>query len=230
MKLKPEIKKLEIKPKIKKLETKKLDYNLFYGSFNIFPLNVGQGLTLGNSLRRVLLSEIIGTAITGFEVKQFPETGSFEDEFSLSLNLKDVVLKTNIIKKSKAYLKVKGPQIITASLIQFPKHLNIINPNHYLCTINNEEFINIELDIYSGKGALLSEEIEKNNKSSSYFSIDSFFSPIRRINYSVNIDSYEANLKENLFIEIFTNGSITPYRSLKEAIKNLTKLYSNLLI
>ncbi len=222
------------KPKITKLNSVKLENNLYYSSFNISPLNSGQALTLGNSLRRTLLSDIIGTSIIGYKINQLPNYGCLEDFFTICLNLKQIVFKNNIFVQSKAYLKINGPSVITSSLIKLPKNIYNINPNQYICTITNKDLFDLELVLGSGKGVYISEESNLSVIKTDFSPIDAFFSPVKRVNFSVKlipvVDNFKSVLKENLFIEIYTNGSVSPYRCLKESIKILTNFYCKLLI
>jgi DNA-directed RNA polymerase subunit alpha len=139
----------------------------------------------------------------------------------------------------KAFLNVKGPVIITAGMFNLPKNsLKIINPNQYICTIiDNSEFY-LEIDIEKGKGYRLIEEIRHKNFQEKFVSvnpttliIDSIFMPVRKVNYKIKlIHDTQGNIKESLNIEIITNGSITPKRSLQEAIKILMNIFYPLFI
>jgi DNA-directed RNA polymerase subunit alpha len=220
-----------------------------YGCFVIEPLEIGQGITLGNALRRTLLSDLPGYAISGVKINNLKHEFSIieglrEDVLELLLNLKEIIFRKSYsfqeekeLFQFKSFLHVKGPLIITAGMFHLPKnYLTILNPNLYLCTIvDNSEFY-LEIDIKNGKGYQLSEEMrkEKNNISSKYpssFFLDTLFVPIKKVNYKVKlIYDTQGNIKESLSFEILTNGSITPKRAMQEGLKILMNLFSSLFI
>lgn len=221
----------------------------YYGSFLIEPLEVGQGITLGNALRRTLLSDLSAYAITGVRINDLKHEfsvvdGLREDVLEILLNLKEVVLKNFFLNihetslsnssKLKGFLNVKGPVIVTAGMFQLPKNsLQVINPNQYICTITNESEFYLEIDIEKGKGYKLTEEIRRKNVLEKFKTtkpttllIDAIFMPIKKVNYKIKlIHDTQGNIKESLNLEIITNGSITPKRSLHEALKILLNLF-----
>lgn len=217
-----------------------------YGSFLIEPLEAGQGITLGNAIRRTLLSDLTSYAITGVRINDLKHEFSIleglrEDVLEVLLNLKEVVFKSFYTSKEeltdvklKGFLNVKGPVIVTAGMFQLPKNcVKIINPNQYICTIvNNSEFY-LEIDIEKGKGYKLTEEIRRKNVQEKFVGVkpttllvDAIFMPVRKVNYKIKlIHDTQGNIKESLNLEIITNGSITPKRSLYEAIKILMNIF-----
>ena len=229
----------------------------YYGCFIIEPLDVGQGITLGNALRRTLLSDLTGFAITGVRINNLKHEFSIidgirEDVLEILLNLKEVVFKPslslkkkatnaekNIPLKFKSFLNVKGPVIVTAGMLYLPKNaFQIINPEQYICTIIDTSEFYIELDIENGVGYQLADETRKKNTPEKLFLlkpttllVDAIFMPVKRVNFKIKLihDSY-GNIKESLQLEIVTNGSITPKRSLQEAIKILINLFYPLLL
>nr|AYO28711.1 RNA polymerase alpha subunit [Neotessella volvocina] len=221
--------------------------NQTYGCFVIEPLNTGQGLTLGNSLRRTLLTDLTGFAISGVRINDLPHEfalipGLREDCLEILLNLKEIIFKTAFdlsISKIQGFLNIKGPIILTAGLFKLPKNLiQILNPNQYLGTIVDSNEIYIEIDIESGKGYRLSEEnqsqnsekIVSPNKPTTLY-IDASFMPVKKVDYKIRlINDTKGNIKESLTLDIWTNGSITPQRALQEAIKILLNLYYPLLV
>jgi DNA-directed RNA polymerase subunit alpha len=224
---------------------KSSDSNL--NSFIIEPLNIGQGITLGNSLKRILLSDLTGFSITGTRINNIKHEFSLiqgirEDILEIMLNLRDIIIKPSFIflnqikkynnsfKKLKGYLNIKGPSIITAGLFKLPKDIiSIVNPNQYICTIVDDSDLYMELDIESGKGYKLVnyDNINNNilNNTPSTLLIDANFSPIKKVNFKIKLitDSY-GNIKESLIIDILTNGSITSKRALQESLKVLLNL------
>jgi DNA-directed RNA polymerase subunit alpha len=218
-----------------------------YGCFVIEPLEIGQGITLGNSLRRTILSDLTGYAITGVRINNLKHEFSIieglrEDVLEILLNLKEIVFKGSKIIKTiqpiRGFLNIKGPRIVTAGMFQLPQDLlTIINPNLYICTIiDNSEFY-LEIDIEIGKGYKLTDEmrrqkIEKTifqSKQPSTLFIDAIFMPIKKVNYKIKlIHDTKGNIKESLIIEILTNGSMTPKRAIHETLKILLNLFSPL--
>jgi DNA-directed RNA polymerase subunit alpha len=212
------------------------------------PLNLGHGLSIGNSIRRTLLSEISGSAIKGVRINniqsEFTETvGVKEDTVEILLNLKQVIIKQNFHQNFKkkvitGFLQVQGPIVVTAGMFKLPKNkVQILNPNQYICSVLTPTELFIEIDIDSGKGYSLvnyTNRYIKRKKFSddkgSTLLIDAIFNPVKLVNYKIKLiyDS-KGNLKEALHLEIFTNGSLTPYRSLLEAIKILLNVFVSLL-
>lgn len=221
-----------------------------YGCFLIEPLEIGQGITLGNALRRTLLSDLSGLAITGVRINNLKHEfavieGLREDILEILLNLKEVVLKSSLAfntkkenLKTKGFLNVKGPIIVTAGMFNLPKNkIKIINPNQYICTIVDDSELYLEIDIENGKGYKLADQSRKllehtfsPVKPSTLF-VDAIFIPVLKVNYKIKlIHDTQGNIKESLNLEIVTNGSITPKRSIQEALKLLMELFSSLFL
>jgi len=218
----------------------------YYGCFLIEPLETGQGITLGNALRRTLLSDLTAFSITGVRVNNLKHEfsvveGLREDVLEVLLNLKEVIFKNSFSSKAetmplklKGFLNVKGPLIVTAGMFQLPKGLvKIINPNQYICTIVDNSELYLEVDIENGKGYRLTEENRKKNLKEkiaislpSTLLVDALFMPVKKVNYKIKlIHDSQGNIKESLNLEIVTNGSLTPKRSLYEALKILMNLF-----
>lgn len=221
----------------------------YYGSFVIEPLATGQGITLGNSLRRTLLSDISGTAITGARINNLKHEfsavqGVREDVLEILLNLKEIVFKSSFVfvrqkRKTKAFLHAKGPTVVTAGMFKLPKNfVKILNPNKYICTLVTSGEFYLEVDLEQGTGYRLTEETNRKNIEQKFrpgrpntLLMDATFAPIKSVNYKIKlIHDTHGNIKESLFLEILTNGSITPKRSLQEAIKILLNLFYPLFI
>jgi len=222
----------------------------YYGCFLVEPLEAGQGITLGNAIRRTLLSDLTAYSITGVRINNLKHEfsvveGLREDVLEVLLNLKEVIFKTSFLEKKenslklKAFLNVKGPIIVTAGMFQLPKNrLTIINPNQYICTIVDTSEFYLEVDIENGKGYRLTEEKRRKNIEEKLFvskpstlQIDALFMPIKKVNYKIKlIHDTQGNIKESLNLEIVTNGSITPKRSLYESLKILMNLFYPLFI
>jgi DNA-directed RNA polymerase subunit alpha len=223
-----------------------------YGCFVLEPLEVGQGITLGNSLRRTILSDLSGYAISGVRINNLKHEfsvieGVREDVLEILLNLKEIIFKNSFLIKEnknsiklKGFLTLKGPCIVTAGMFQLPKNsLTIINPNLYLCTILDTSEFYLEIDIINGKGYKLCEENRKQNLENNFISItqpstlflDSVFMPIKNVNYKIKlIHDSKGNIKESLSFEVVTNGSITPIRAVQESLKILLNLFHSLFL
>lgn len=220
-------------------------------SFLIEPLEVGQGITIGNTLRRTLLSSLTGIGITGVRINNIKHefttiSGVREDPLEILLNLKEITFKGSFHarknlseKKQIGFIKVQGPRIVTAAMFQLQKDLlKIVNPTQYICTIVDQSTLYIEVDIEKGQGYRILEE-KREREVEEIFSptkaltlnIDTIFNPVRRVNYKVRLihDAY-GNLKESLFLQITTNGSITPQRTLQEALAIVLKLFTRLFL
>lgn len=212
------------------------------GCFLIEPLEIGQAITLGNSLRRTLLSDLTGLAMTGVRINDLKHEfdgikGVREDALEILLNLKQVIFKDPYILarknsnlKVQAVIDVQGPLVVTAGLIKVPKEkLLILNPEQYICTLVDTSRFFCEIDIQSGKGYNLVTEIREKYSFEKFYPtlpftlhIDANFNPIVKVDFKIKLihDTY-GNIKESLFLEIATNGSISPYRSLQESAKGL---------
>ena len=239
------------------LETSIDEEKNILSSFLIEPLQTGQGITLGNSLRRTLLADLTGFAITGARINNLKHEfavveGIREDILEILLNLKEITLRSSLLLKEKiaingnkkplkfkAFLNVQGPMIVTAGMFFLPKNaFQIINPEQYICTIVNNSNLYLEIDIENGVGYQLTDESRKRNIPEKLSTlkpttllVDALFMPVKRVNYKIKLihDSY-GNIKESLYLEIQTNGSITPKRSLQEAIKILMHLFYSLFL
>nr|YP_009674970.1 RNA polymerase alpha subunit [Rhizochromulina marina]QDH81821.1 RNA polymerase alpha subunit [Rhizochromulina marina] len=200
--------------------------------FLLRSLRYGQGITIGNALRRVLLSDIMGTAITAVKiptmVHEFSTVdGIREDILEIFLNLKQVILKRSTENLITGAINIKGPGIITASHIKFNKPIQIVNPNQYIATLGTATTLIMELKVESDVGYRLGEQTKEKNDD--FLSLDAVFMPVINVNYKVNTE-YEGNAtsKEYLIIEITTNGSLTPAAALNEAATYLVSWFQGM--
>lgn len=219
-----------------------------FGSFLIEPLEIGQGITLGNALRRTLLSDLSGFAITGVKINNLKHEfsvveGLREDILEIILNLKEIIFKSSLFNKASAtklsgQLSLKGPIVVTAGMFKLQEdQIKIINPNQYICTILDNSDLQISIDIEKGKGYRLTDDIINQKVEGTFFpldastlKVDAIFMPIRKANYKIKlIHDTQGNIKESLQFEILTNGSITPKRGMQEALKILIKILYPLL-
>jgi len=197
----------------------------FSGTYEIDGLYPGYGHTLGNSLRRIVLSSLPGTAITSIKINgvdhEFSSVpGVKEDVIALVLNLKKVRIKMLSDEPQTIELRVKGIKEVTAGDIKVPGQVEILNPDLYIASISDKSAeLVIEIKIDKGLGYVPKEILEKERTEIGHITLDAIFSPIRRVNYEVENmrvgDRTDFN-KLRLFIE--TDGTITPKEALEESI------------
>ena len=209
-----------------------------YGKFVIQPLERGFGVTLGNSLRRVLLSSLTGAAITAIKVEgvlhEFTSIpGVVEDVTEIILNLKQVRMKIINKKANKIELTLKGPGDFTAKDLQdASSEVEILNPDLHIATLNDDANIAVELRIGFGKGYVPGGEQKIQDQTIGMIPIDSIFTPIKNVRYDVeNVRIGERNDYEKLAIEVTTDGSITPEDALSSAatiLKDHVNLFINI--
>jgi DNA-directed RNA polymerase subunit alpha len=204
-----------------------------YGKFILQPLDQGQGITVGNALRRVLLSDLEGSAIVAVRIAGINHefstiSGVREDVLEILLNLKEVVLKSYNKEPSIGRLRVQGPSIITASNFELPPDIEVIDTNQYIATICNNNILEMEFRIEAGKGYQIVEKF-MDDTSVDFLQVDAIFMPVKKVNYSVEEVRYDqSSLKDRLTLEIWTNGSISPQEAIGQSSTILTNLFSPL--
>ena len=219
---------------IKCLKSDKIESGACHGQFLINSLRSGQGITIGNQLRRVLLNDLGGVAITAIRIAGVSHEfstipGVREDILEILLNLKGVVLRSNTQSPQFGRLKIQGPIVVTADLIQLPSNLELVNPNHYLMTISTANVIEIEFKFEYGMGYKLTSQtfLEEDEN---YLQLDSVFMPVQKVDFKIeNVYDNENNITERLFLDIWTNGSISPNEALKSAAQVTIDLFSLLI-
>ena len=202
-----------------------------YGKFEIEPLERGFGTTLGNALRRVMLSSLPGDAITSVKIAgvahEFQKMdGVIEDVTAIVLNLKSIVLKNHSTDENKKLrLSVSTPGVVTAGDIEKDSDIEILNPEQVIATLAEGGSLNMEMTIGSGRGYTRADDNKKilDTKSKpGVIAIDSLYSPIERINYEVeNARVGQNNNYDKLIMEVWTNGSISPEESIALASRIL---------
>jgi DNA-directed RNA polymerase subunit alpha len=196
------------------------------GQFEFRPLEPGYGITVGNAIRRILLSSLEGFAITGIKIEGVDHEfatidGVVEDVTDLILNLKQVRFKQQIegTDTEKVNLSVSGQDKLTAGDIgKFTSAFQVLNPDLVICTMERSVKIQMELTIDKGRGYVPSEENKVEDATVGFIPIDSIFTPIKNVNYS--IENYRVEQKtdyEKLVIDIESDGSVHPKEALKEA-------------
>ncbi len=202
----------------------------FDGSFEFRPLEPGFGITIGNALRRILLSSLEGYAITSVKFSGVSHEfstikGVVEDVTDIILNLKQVRFKKTGESgdSEKIFAVIKGQDAFTAGdLTKFSNNFTVLNPDLVICNMNPSVTLEIELTVNKGRGYIAAEENKSDNASVGVIAIDSIYTPIKNVKYS--IENYRVEQKtdyEKLIIDISTDGSIHPEDALKEAAKIL---------
>ncbi len=201
----------------------------FHGLFEFYPLEKGYGTTIGNAIRRVLLSSLEGYAITNVKIdgveQQFSTIkGVVEDVVNIVLNLKEVRLKPKGEEtEEKIFISIKGKENFTSDDIgKASNNFTVMNPDHVICTMDTSVKLDLELIVKKGRGYVTEEENKPIDAPIGLITIDSIFSPIKKVNYE--IENYRVGQEtdfEKLLIEIQTDGSIHPEDALKEAAKVL---------
>lgn len=220
-------------PYINCLKSEKFESGILYGQFLINCLRPGQGITIGNILRRVLLGDLGGTCVTAIRIPGIRDefsviVGVREDILEILLNLKGVVLKSKTVDYRVGHLKVQGPAIITANLIELPEDLKIVNPNHYIATISTNNTVEIELKIEHGTGYKLAGQ-SFSQKYEDFIEMDAIFMPIQKVDFKIEtVYDNSNNTAERLLIDIWTNGSLTPEEAIFKASYSIIELFNTL--
>ena len=206
---KPEIKTIEVSDDAK------------FGKIVVEPLERGYGTTLGNSLRRILLSSLPGSAVTSIQIDgvlhEFATVeGVVEDVPTIILNLKKLALKLHTQESKVIELNVTGPKVVTAA--------EILNPELYICTLADGAELKMRLNVANGRGYVRSEHNKREDMPIGVLPIDSIYTPIKKVNYQVeNTRIGQKNVYDKLTLDIWTDGSISPEKSLSLAAKILTE-------
>nr|YP_874475.1 RNA polymerase alpha subunit [Phaeodactylum tricornutum]A0T0K0.1 RecName: Full=DNA-directed RNA polymerase subunit alpha; Short=PEP; AltName: Full=Plastid-encoded RNA polymerase subunit alpha; Short=RNA polymerase subunit alpha [Phaeodactylum tricornutum CCAP 1055/1]ABK20698.1 DNA-directed RNA polymerase alpha chain [Phaeodactylum tricornutum]QHR85652.1 DNA-directed RNA polymerase alpha subunit [Phaeodactylum tricornutum] len=219
---------------IKCLKSEKIQSGACHGQFLINSLNPGQGITIGNQLRRVLLGDLGGVAISAVRIAGITHEfstipGVREDILEILLNLKGIICTSQIQDTQFGHLKVQGPSVVTADLIQLPPGVEIINPNHYIATISTSNILEIEFKFEYGSGYHLASQnfVEEDEN---YLQLDTIFMPVQKVDFKIeNIYDATNNISERLFLDIWTNGSISPNDALESAAQVIIDLFTLLI-
>jgi DNA-directed RNA polymerase subunit alpha len=214
---------------INNIKIKVEDLSDNYGKFIIEPLEKGYGVTLGNSLRRTLLSSMWGAAATAIRIEGITHEfntipGVKEDVIEIILNIKELVVKIFADEPQILKLKAKGKKTVTAADITPNINVEILNPDLKIATLNDNAKLYMEIVVEKGMGYLLAEKNKKSDQSVDTIFIDSFFSPITKARYDVETASLsQFSNYEKLTLEIFTNKSILPDEALSKSANILIK-------
>jgi len=212
----------------RELEAESVDATNRYGRFSCEPLERGFGVTLGNSLRRVLLSSLQGAAITAVKIEgvlhEFSTIpGVMEDVSDIILNLKEVSLRLHGQGPKLLRIRSKGEGVLRASdLVADESGVEVLNPEHKVATLSSDADIEMELTIDTGKGYKAAEKNKTEEMSIGTIPIDAIFSPVQRVNYTVTPARVGRDTDlDKLNLEIWTNGTIAPEDALAYAAKIL---------
>lgn len=212
-------------------EIQELDETEHYGKFVIAPLERGFGTTMGNALRRVLLSSLPGASVYSIKIEgvyhEFTSiAGVGEDVTGIVLNVKDLILNISDSETYTLRISEKGPKVVTAADIECPTNVEILNQDHIIATLAEGAVLEMELKVNKGRGYVSSEENKVIHQSSSQgigtIFTDSIYTPIERVQYEVDPTRVGEDSKyDQLTMQIWTNGSLKPQVALSYASKIL---------
>lgn len=231
------------------VESKTLKNQHQYSKFVLEPLDRGQATTIGNSLRRVLLSNLEGAAVTairigggmakgghkqehkfGFATHEFATIdGVREDVLEIILNMKEIILKSYTNQPQIGRLVATGPGTVTANQFELPSEIEVVDPSQYVATLTEGTTLEMEFKVEKGKGYRAIDRSRDDASSLDFLQIDAVFMPVTKVNYGVDntrIDS--STIKERLSMEIWTNGSIKPEEALSQAAGIVVDLFNPL--
>ena len=214
-----------IRPKRLEVETETL--TPFYGKFIAEPFERGFGITIGNSLRRILLSSLQGAAIVSVKIDgvlhEFSTIpGVKEDVTEIILNLKEVRLKLHTEGPKTIRVKAEGLKVLKAGDIQTGDAVEILNPDHHIATLSRDAKLSMEMVVKVGRGYVSAEHNKEENQSIGTIPIDAIFTPIKKVNYTVtNARVGQITDYDKLILEVWTDGSLSPEEAIAHSAKTL---------
>lgn len=201
-----------------------------YGKFEIEPLEPGFGTTLGNSLRRVLLSSLPGAAITSVSIDGVAHEFSAiehvkEDVTEILLNIKEINVTSHSADPVRLSLDVRGPKDVTAGDIETPSDVQIANPEHHIATLDSPKAqLRMDLMVEQGKGYIAAEQNKKEGQPIGVIRLDSIFTPVRKANFFVEKTRVGQETEwDKLVVEVWTNGTIAPVEAVSRAAALFTE-------
>ncbi|MGB6130030.1 MAG: DNA-directed RNA polymerase subunit alpha [Psychrilyobacter sp.] len=200
----------------------------FSGSYVVEPLYRGYGNTIGNALRRVLLSSIPGTAIKGVRIdgvlNEFSTMeGVKEAVTDIVLNVKEIIVKADEPGEKKMTLSIEGPRVVTAADIIPDAGLEVINPDHVICTVTTGRQVDMEFIVDTGEGFVVADEIDNSDWSVEYIAVDAIYTPIKKVSYSVEDTMVGRQTDfDKLTLNVATDGSV----EIRDAISYAVELLS----
>ena len=213
-----------------KIETIEVSEDAKFGKFVVEPLERGYGTTLGNSLRRILLSSLPGTAVTDIQMDgvlhEFSTIdGVVEDVAAIILNIKKIALKSFSEDENKVLeIDVEGPAVVTAGDIKHDSDIQVLNPDLYICTVAEGHHFHVRMNAKNGRGYVRSDYNKSENMPIGVIPIDSIYTPISKVNYQVeNTRIGQKNVYDKLTLDVWTDGSIAPQDAISLAARILTE-------
>jgi DNA-directed RNA polymerase subunit alpha len=207
-------------PTIECIESYQTPEGLTYGRFVAEPLDKGYGITLGNSLRRVLLSDLEGAAITAVKIDgvlhEFSVIeGMVEDVLDLIMNLKQVAFKLHDQDSKTVTISVTGPATVTAKDIQTDSEVDVVTPHQFLATLQDGASLEMEMRVDAGKGFVPSEQIRREELPLGWLPVDAIYMPVKKVNYKVeNTRVGQITNFDRLVLEVWTDGSLQPEKAI----------------
>jgi DNA-directed RNA polymerase subunit alpha len=205
-----------------------------YGRFVLEPLERGQGITVGNALRRVLLSNLEGSAVTAVRIAGVTHEfmtvpGVREDVLDILLNMKEVVLRSYAAQIQIGRLLVQGPATVTAEHFELPPEVEVIDFDQYIATLSAGSTLEMEFRIERGVGYRAIDRSKDEASTLDFLQIDAVFMPVRKVNYTIEDARVGGSMeKDRLIMEVWTDGSLTPQDALSESAKILVDLFNPL--
>ena len=212
-----------------KIETIEVSEDAKFGKFVVEPLERGYGTTLGNSLRRILLSSLPGTAVTDIQMDgvlhEFSTIdGVVEDVAAIILNIKKIALKSFSEDDKVLEIDIVGPAVVTAGDIKHDSDIEILNPDLYICTVAEGYRFHVRMNAKNGRGYVRSDYNKSDNMPIGVIPIDSIYTPISKVNYQVeNTRIGQKNIYDKLTLDVWTDGSIAPQDAVSLAARILTE-------
>ncbi|MNS60607.1 MULTISPECIES: DNA-directed RNA polymerase subunit alpha [Brevundimonas] len=191
------------------------------------PLERGFGVTLGNALRRVLLSSLQGAAVTAIQidgvVHEFSSLeGVREDVVDIVLNIKQLALRMHAEGPKRMTLRATGPGVVTAAQIEAPADIEVLNPDHVICTLDDGASVRMELTVQNGKGYVAAELNRPEDAPIGLIAVDALYSPVKRVAYRVEPTRQGQSMDyDKLILEVETNGAVSPVDAVAYAARIL---------
>lgn len=210
-----------------KIETEEITES--YGRFIVEPLERGYGITLGNSLRRILLSSLPGAAVVAVRIEgvlhEFSTIqGVVEDTTDIILNLKELLVKMHEDEPVTVRLVAEGEGEVTAGDIQVPSSVEILNPDLHIATLAKDGRLEMEITLAKGRGYVPAERNKQEDQPIGVIAVDSIFTPVRRVNYRIEDTRVGQQTDyDRLILEVWTDGSIAPNEAVSLSAKILTE-------
>ncbi len=213
-----------ISPRIERVAYRE---NEFYGHFEVEPLERGFGHTLGNALRRVLLSSLPGAAVTSVNIEGVQHEfstipGVKEDVTEIILNTKELTLRSFSNEPKVLEINVKGPKVVTAADIRVDSEVEVVNPDLHIATLGKDASLHMTLTVEQGHGYVSAERNKVSAMPIGVIPMDAIFTPMRKVNYTVE-DTRVGQITDydKLVMEVWTNGSVSPEEAISMAAKIL---------